>query len=209
MTEQFELLKNKYSIVKGRLSEKKDRLNTVQESVDSIEQNMILYDESLKVLTAIGWHFHETVFSKIDTMVTDGLRVVCENDQLEFKTQLEQKRGQPEVSFLYRDGTSPDYGDLLFTHGGGIVDIISCALRLIFAELIGIDGFIMFDEPARMLHSESTQHEKNFITFMRNFSEIRDRQMIIITHSTQMADIGNKHVRVRKNANGVSEVVDG
>jgi DNA repair exonuclease SbcCD ATPase subunit len=204
--ERYKALAEQYKLLSGMLEEKKNSLESLQKSFMENEDTISLYTNSLEVLEIANQYYQQHVLDQIDTLVTEALQVICENDAVSIKTDMVMKRGQPEANMLYKDGVSPDYGDLLFTHGGGIVDIISCALRLIIAELMNADGFIAFDEPIRMLHSNESGYEENFIHFIKEFSHKRNRQIIIITHSANLMDIADKSFKTIKGGNGRSYV---
>lgn len=204
--ENYKALVETYKNKLGRLEEKEALLKKLsQELVDS-ENSLILYTDALEVMDAASQFYQKKIFDQIDRLVTEALQVICEDESISVKTELVMRRGQPEAYFLYKDGVSPEYGDLLYTHGGGIVDIISCALRLIVAELMGADGPIIFDEPIRMLHSNEAGYEENFIKFIREFSHRRNRQIIIITHSEELMGIADKSFKVVKDRYKVSQL---
>jgi DNA repair exonuclease SbcCD ATPase subunit len=188
-----------YKDMSGRLREKELYRDSLAAEIKSMEDELVLLVDSIEILEAASSIAQQTVFDKIDELVTESLQVIKEDDSISIKSELLHKRGQPEAVFGYRDGVSPVYGDLLYTHGGGIVDIMSCALRLIVAELLGVKGAIVFDEPFRMLHSECASYERNAVNFLKEFSHRRNRQLIIITHSEEISSIGDKVFRVVQN----------
>lgn len=198
--EEYKNLLQQYKMLEGRLEEKKDAYNRLTQIVENEEQEITLCNDALDILEATSQAYQKQVFEKMDMLVTEALRVICEDDSLSVTTEIEYKRGAPEAVTKYHDGVSPAGGELTFTHGGGIVDIVSCANRLIVAELTNTPGFISYDEPARMLHSQSTRHEVNFIKFLHEFSHRRNRQIIIITHSEHLADIADIGYRVEQEA---------
>ena len=200
-----EIYKNK----SGRLEEKEALRDKLSQDIINSVNTLSLYTDSLEVMDAASQFYQKKIFDQIDRLVTEALQVICEDESISVKTELVMRRGQPEAYFLYRDGISPEYGDLLYTHGGGIVDIISCALRLIVAELMGADGPIIFDEPIRMLHSSEAGYEENFIKFIREFSHRRNRQIIIITHSEELMGIADKSFKVLKDRYKISQLLGG
>ena len=79
--------------------------------------------------------------------------------------------------------------------GGGIVDIISLALRVAMLQCGPgkIEGPLLLDEPAKHVSEE-------YITqvgeFLRQVSKSFNRQVIIVTHDRHLSEIADKSYRI-------------
>ncbi len=90
------------------------------------------------------------------------------------------------------------------SRGGGVVDVVSLALRLAMMELLRprIDGPLILDEPAKML---SRQHTPNLAYFLKQYAAKANRQILMVSHDAQLVEAADKSYLVTQE-NGISEV---
>jgi len=141
--------------------------------------------------------------SKIEEIVTSALSVVYGTDY-KFYLELTVRSSRPELDFYLQSGTTvtqlkpPDYD-----RGGGIVDVITLALRLAISELEGIKGPLLLDEVGKHV---SAEYAANVAYFLRQYSEKFKRQIILITHQDNLAAAGQLSFSVSQK-NNKSEVI--
>jgi DNA repair exonuclease SbcCD ATPase subunit len=85
------------------------------------------------------------------------------------------------LSAGYKEAADP-----LGSRGGGVVDIVSLALRIVILELYTprIDGPLMLDEPTKQLSKEFSDRAAELL---RAISERTGRQIILVTHDPVLA----------------------
>ena len=95
--------------------------------------------------------------------------------------------------------------DLMEQNGGGVVDIVSTALRLIALQTYEpyIDGPIILDEPSKMVSSEFIP---TLAEFLKTAGNDFGRQIILVTHNQYLAFIADEVVTFSKNNLGETEV---
>lgn len=133
---------------------------------------------------------------QIETLVTKCLQYVFEND-IEFLIELDELRGKANAEFYVINSTD----DMVIktkpelSRGGGVVDIISLALRIAFLQIHKprIEGPLILDEPAKHL---SEEYVFNVGDFLKQTSEMFNRQIIMVTHNQHLSAISNKAYRV-------------
>ena len=180
-------LENYYTSKKTRLevtleeiAEHKKRREEVQKNLDLLQQVKILLQESAVYARELARH-------QIEAMVTHALQFTF-GPELEFKVELTERRGQPEADFY----VVSNYGGFEVkntpqdSRGGGVVDVISLALRisLLHASRPSIPGPLLMDEPGKHL---SEQFAPNLARFLKVVSE-NGRQVIMVTHNTHLTD---------------------
>ena len=81
------------------------------------------------------------------------------------------------------------------SRGGGVVDIVSLALRIAILQTHKpkIQGPLILDEPAKHV---SDEYIFNVADFLKQTSELFNRQIIMVTHNNHLAAIGNNSYRV-------------
>ncbi|MCR3957007.1 MAG: ATPase, partial [Gudongella sp.] len=79
--------------------------------------------------------------------------------------------------------------------GGGVVDIVSLALRISFMQTHkpSIEGPLILDEPAKHV---SEEYIYNVGDFVRQSSSMFNRQIIMVTHNSHLAALSEDAYRV-------------
>ena len=125
--------------------------------------------------------------------------------EVSFEVTLTERREQPEADFFVVStygGTAPVKTEPTEARGGGVVDIISLALRYVLLERSRMGGPLILDEPGKHVSEEYSRALGDFIRLM---SEDAGRQVIIVTHNSELAETGSVAYRVELR-NGESRV---
>lgn len=144
---------------------------------------------------------------QIEDIVTQSIAYIMQNSS-RFIVDLSEKRGLPIAEFFVES----DYGEYKvktkpeMSRGGGVVDIVSLALRIAFLEnhRPKMDGPLFLDEPGKHI---SDDYIFNMGEFVKECSRLFSRQIIMVTHNDYLTNICDKAFRVDIR-NGVSEVVE-
>lgn len=156
-----------------------------------------LLDQVRILLQTTSVHAREQARQTIESMVTRALQYAFGAD-LEFKIRIEEARGRPEAEFY----VASTYGgeDVVENRpqdarGGGVVDVISLALRLVLLESTrpASAGPLILDEPAKHV---SEDFILNVAQFLKEVSQVFQRQVIMVTHNQQLAGIADKAFQV-------------
>lgn len=139
---------------------------------------------------------------RIEEIVSQVLNVVFGGTH-KFIIEMVVRSNRPEADYYLDDSNTvtklepPDYD-----RGGGKIDVISMALKLAVGELTGIQGPLFLDEVGKHV---SAEFSKNVAYFLKEYSQTFGRQIILITHNTHLAEVGDVSLQV-KITNGKSEV---
>lgn len=192
-----------------RLAEKKGRRSLLTQQKDEAillrleaEKQLGVFDLVQILLQKTSEYARQQVKTQIEEIVTSALSVVFDK-QYRFWMQVEVRSNQPEVDYYLESDDvitqlrKPDYD-----RGGGEVDIITLALRLAIAELDGTTGTFWLDEVGKHV---SADYSPNVAYFLKQYSEKFDRQIVLVTHNTHLAEIGDVSLEVSQRG-GVSLV---
>ena len=170
-------------------------LQSEEELLAKVEQLLLLV--SSKVLGRS--------ITTIDKLVTTGLRLVFEDQSLEFKTSVEKYRGKTAIKFrLLEDGAD---APLLDAYGGGVLAVASVLLRVVSITILGLRRVLFLDESLSHL---SAQYIPNASRLMRKLCEELGFSIVMVTHQPEFAAHADMHYRaVRKQNATVFEVVRG
>lgn len=194
LKEKFFKLSGEKEQIENRIKELDKDLKNLNSSLEAIEQaQIIIQDVALQLQNSIKYH--------IEDIVNLALNYVFPNEY-EFVLDFFIRRNQTECEFWLKKG------DVLFnpllSNGGGVVDILSFALRIALWSLkVGEkNNTIILDEPFRFVSSDLQAAAGEIL---QELSEKLDLQFIIVTHETQIIEIADKLYKVEKNK-GISSV---
>lgn len=203
LKQQHEALRNDYLSKKGRRDQLVELTETNKQKLQEVKAEVELKEKTAELLLLLGDRARQQAKENVEIMVSNALQFVF-NEEINFKIEFDQKRNRAEAKFLIVS----DYEGKLVkvepeqARGGGIVDVVSITLRIALAELFNVKGPMIMDEPAKHLSSEYVQ---NFAIFLRQISEQFNRQIIMITHNTTLAECGDLSYIVSQR-NGVTQV---
>ncbi|MDU5805905.1 MAG: ATPase [Peptoniphilus harei] len=189
------------------------KIEILNNQLKKIEKNLEDKEKYSEVLTQVSLLFQKTSeFAReqskrqIEDTVTKCLQFIFETD-IEFLIELSEARSVPIADFFvqsnYYEGysikTKPE-----IARGGGVVDIISLALRIAFLQQNQpiLSGPLILDEPGKHV---SNDYIFNLGEFLKQSSNIFNRQIIMVTHNPHLSQISDKAFQV-KNKKGISEV---
>lgn len=164
------------------VSAKERRLEEVRDESHCLEKVRLLLVEAAK-------HAREQGRQQVEFLVSQALQFVFEAD-MGFKVVVEEKRDRPEAEFYVcstyggeqQVETSPQDA-----RGGGVVDVISLALRLALLHAFRppVGGPVILDEPGKHV---SEEFSPQLAQFLKSFSQSLDRQIVMISHNQHLAD---------------------
>ena len=182
---------------KGKRDKLEDKLKENEERIAELKINSELLDKVNILFQKTSEYAREQAKVQIEHLVSKCLQFIFESE-IEFKIEIEELRGRPSAKFYIvtrmedrEIKLEPEY-----SKGGGVVDIVSLALRIAFLETHKpkILGPLILDEPAKHVSGE---YIYNVSDFLKQNSEIFNRQIIMVTHDNFLAAIGDVSYTVK------------
>lgn len=177
-------------VLRQSVAKNRDRL----EDLSRQEQDHV---DAIPIVLKIGQVHRQLSLEKIEALVTSALKVVFEHPYT-FKLKQEEKRGQIELVPVVIDG------DLELepasSMGGGIVDILSIALRIILWSMMAdrSDPVLVMDEPARHVNSERSV--RNLASLFEQVSKSMGIQFVIVTNRPALSHKADAVFSIHKSA---------
>lgn len=178
--------KGKKEVISKNLKKVSKEINNLVEEEELLSKVMILFQKTSE-------YGRLQAKTQIEELVTKCLQFIFESN-IEFQIEITESRNIPQAEFYvvshYSDGysvkTKPE-----IARGGGVVDIISIALRLAFIQIHKpqIEGPILLDEPGKHV---SDDYVFNLGEFLKQASKMFRRQIIMVTHNTYLSQICDK-----------------
>lgn len=191
----------------GEREKIKQIIAAYQEEKSALEDVISLYFKVNEIYKKAAEYARENSKLTIENIVSRALQAIFQ-DNMEFKIELAEKGNKPAADFLVSSTWENDFvitNDPQEARGGGIVDIISLALRIALMETCRIPKSVplVLDEPAKHV---SDEYISNVAAFLHEVIKAFERQIIMVTHNHYLASAGDMVYEV-KMENGESKVI--
>ncbi len=189
---------SKRNLLQKQQIELKIDIEKINKEVDILEKVLILFQKTSK-------YAREQGKAQIENLTTKSLRYIFDKNY-QFEIDISEKRNISSAEFYVVEEnentivkTKPE-----ISKGGGIVDIVSLALRLSFLENTNpkVEGPLILDEPAKHVSQDYTFDIGDFLL---QFSKQMNRQIIMITHNPHLASLSENIYKVNQEK-GISNV---
>ena len=161
------------------LVEENTKLAKVREEVD-------FWSKAAVLLRSISDSQTEALRESIESLVTRGLQIVFEDQDVEFKVEARQLRGQLGIEFFLVTGGVQR--PVLGAHGGGVAELVAFVLRVVIVKLTGKLPILILDEPFGMV---SADYRSNLSRFVREVADLTGVQLVIVTHDDHLPEVAD------------------
>jgi len=196
LADTLEKMKKIYLINKTREEELQKRQLEVKEELVKLRADNDLLEQVRILLQQTSEFSREQARQQVEWLVTSALQAVF-GGEIEFKIELVENRNRPEAEFyvLSRYEGVEVKVKPQDARGGGIVDVVSLALRFAILHLFQppLSGPIILDEPAKHV---SEEYIASVAQFLKNISTYFDRQVIMVTHNNYLSEMADIAYRV-------------
>ena len=204
LNKKLEQINSKLNIEKGKLQVISQNYENTKKELDKEIKYEDLLTKVILLFQKTATYAREQSKRQVEDLVTRCLQFIFETD-IEFLIELSEKRSVPNAEFYVRSNYDEGYSIITkpeLERGGGVVDIISIALRIAFIQLHKpvLQGPIILDEPGKHV---SEDYIFNLGDFLSKSSSLFKRQIIMVTHNAHLAQICDKSYSVDIK-NGVS-----
>lgn len=198
--------RSRYNQDLGQLRLLQEQKTKNETKLEAVKSNLETWRQVQILLTKVSDYARRQLVERIEQTVTAALQTVLSDDSLRFEVEMKELGGRASAEWrvvsMYSDievSNNPEDA-----RGGGIVDIVSLALRLALLELSKPrpEGPVILDEPAKMV---SAEYAENLAYFLKSYAQQTGRQFVVVTHNETLAQAGDVSYRVTQ-GNGVSEV---
>lgn len=168
-----------------------------QEKLEQLHEEIENYTKARFLLQEAASFAREQARQNVEAWVTGALQFVFHADNIAFRVILSEKNNRPDAEFY----VVSDYDGILVetkpqeARGGGVVDIVSLALRIALMESgrHKIDGPLMLDEPGKHV---SEEYGMMLAQFLKGVTQKTKRQVLLVTHNNYLAESGDRAYQV-------------
>ena len=206
LKERFDNMQKAYQRQKGRQDVLLDKLQRLESELDGAEKGLEILENVKHLFLQVSENAREQSRKRIETIVTHCLQFIF-GPEFGFEIEMGVLRGRAEAEFFV---TSILNGEKIRTRpqearGGGIVDIISLALRIAMLQCLDREneGPVFLDEPAKHV---SEDYIVQVGEFLKEAGLTFERQILMVTHNRHLTEISDLGIRIEMR-DGISHAV--
>lgn len=191
---QIEELKSSLNIVEGRVSLLQEQITQGKSKIIDLAKKKVLYSKSIELLNLVAEVTKVKTKEGFEKIVSYALKYILGEDY-NFELEFERRGNLSSLNFNVKNPECKESLDLLGSQAGGVLCIVSVALRVALLELVRpkIEGFICLDEPFHHLSTEFLAKAENLI---QEINKKFNRQIILITHKAEFLNSKNNLIKI-------------
>lgn len=175
-------LDKQVSSLEGRRDESIRTVSNLETDLKELGEEAELLTKVEQTLLFISTKVLGQSTKNIDKLVTVGLRLVFEDQNLEFRTHTEKYRGKTAIKFeLLDNGRS---APLMDAYGGGVLVIVGVLLRTFTTMSLGMRRILFLDETFAHL---SESYIDNASRLLRKLCDELDFAIVMVSHQPEFA----------------------
>lgn len=177
------------------------RAEGLKSEIGSLNETMLVTEKAVLLLQAYSADQQALLSTRVEDIVTAGIRAVFQIPSLEFKMHYSESKGggvkkTPEVklSVQYeRDGQVVS-GSLRNSFGGGLAVVVSTLLNVIVVLHLSprVSPVLILDEPLSDL-SPAGGFRERMADFLKTLTEETPVQLIMVAHEEAVGDAADSH----------------
>lgn len=193
-------IKSEKDTLEGKCSLFAEQLKEMNIKILDFAHKRELYTKAVELLNFAQEVTKEKMKKEMEIIVSYALRYIYSSDY-EFGLEFGRHGNLQSMDFNVKTPECQTPYDPLLSSGGGVLDIISLALRIALLELSKpkIPGFIVLDESFKHL---SSNYLENAEKFLEAINKKIGRQIILITHKKELLNNTNNIIEIKEEKNG-------
>jgi len=197
MLEQIKQLEVQFSDFTQKVGELKGEFNTLRIQQETSETLIIklkhqeeIYIKAVELLSLVQQVTTDKTKESFEQIVSYALNYIFQSTDYEFYLDFNRRGNLQTLDFNVKTPEKDEALDLLVTSGGGVINIVSFALRLVLMEVCSprINGMMILDETFANL---SAEYQPLASAFLEEIGKRFKRQIIMITHSNEFIENSN------------------
>lgn len=205
-------LADKQTLLSQRVGAKnalEERVRGLESEVETLTLDMATTEKAVYLLQKHSEDQQSLLASRVEGIVTAGIRAVFQNPTLVFKMHYSESKGggvkkTPEVklSVQYEAGSEVVSGSLRHSFGGGLAVVVATLLNVIVVLHMSprLRPILILDEPLSDLSpnysgaDELTGHlRERMADFLKTLTAETDVQLVVVSHEEQLGEAADRH----------------
>jgi DNA repair exonuclease SbcCD ATPase subunit len=179
-------LNNTYNNVCGQLANAQSDLEHKRGQISEHKTTVNILKKSSEVMALVQKVTKEQAKQTFEKLVSHALKFIYQENK-ELKVEFGKRGNLPVAKFKIKSENFEEFHDLTVCEAGGIINILSLALRVVILELKRpkIKGPLLLDETFKNLSKEYLVKASKFLNFI---SDKTQRQIIMVTHKEEFVE---------------------
>ena len=180
--EQINTLNSNLSSLQGQCSLLSEQISQSEQKVSNFDKKRIRYTKSVELLNLVLEATKVKTKLGFEKIVTYALKYIY-NADYSFELEFGRRGNLSELDFNVKTPNCKEPLDLLTSQAGGVLDVVSVALRIALLELIRpkVEGMLILDESYKHLHPIPPEYLEKVGLFIKEINRRFNRQTIMIT----------------------------
>ena len=180
---QITELSSNLNNLKGQYSLLQEQIAQSTKKIIDYKQKKELYVKSVELLNYVSEVTKIKTKEGFEKIVTYALHYIY-GSGYEFKLSFGRRGNLSELKFLLKTPNCEEPLDLLDSSGGGVLDVVSLAIRVVLLQLThqNTKTYLLLDEPFKHLSVEYLSKAENFLHVI---NKKLNKQIILITHKQE------------------------
>jgi len=196
---RFKLIKDKFNQLLGQKEEKESRLSAVKTLREELKHRLVCATNAQEIIKQAAFQTQQKLETHISNLVSLAEASVFD-DPYTFLVRFREMKNKTECELIFLKN-GQEYGDTLFSSGGGPNDVASFALRCSFWGLKRNRPILILDEPFNFVNDEPKDQqrdlEKKCAEMVRMIVDKLGLQTIIVTTLPEFLNIADNIINVK------------
>lgn len=181
-----------HELVRSGIELERTILKRNQDKVTDLESQKVMNTKALAVIDKAIQVISQNGIGKVESIVSDGLKLVFDQD---LKLIIERKEGARGDSYRLLVQQGDVVGPPIDTMGGGVVNVISFLLRVIMIQRFRLNKFLALDESFNNVSSDNLPKVSEML---RSLCDDHGYTILSITQQPLLACAANRVFSVEK-----------
>lgn len=188
--------------VHGKYVLKQDRvrqLDALRSETTKLALEADVLEKTEQVLLHISTKVLGQSTKNIDKLVSAGLKLVFDDQSLEFRTIMDKSRGKTSLKFELLEGgrSSP----IMTSYGGGVLAVAGVLLRVVTITALGLKRVLLLDESLSHL---ADAYIPNASKLLKKLCKELDFTIVVVTHLPAFAEHADAHYKAVRSPSGTT-----
>lgn len=176
------------------------QIGTSETKITDCGNKRLVYKKSVEFIALVQSSTKHKIKAGFESIIVYAFRYIFGDNQHGFALEFKPRGNLQELHFNVK---SPDCERLLDpadTSAGGVLNILSLALRIALLELMRpkVEGLLVWDEPFRDL---SKEYQPQAAEFIKAINQKINRQIVLITHKDIFLNPEHNLIRIGEGDN--------
>jgi len=180
LTSQADDLKIKISKVEGVKSQLVNQRSKLDLEIETLKQGAVVREKTVSLFKQLLDKLIDENVTTLSKLVTEGLKIVIPDQQVEFSATIEQKKDLWIRFTTIENGVE---GDVINSFGGMIVALESFILRVLCILKLKLKRILILDE---VFAHVSTEYLENTSYLIKKLCDDFGIDLLLVTHKKQL-----------------------